>query len=605
MFKAQLQSFNDLSEGQHGATRVKALRQLLKKQHLGGFIVPRSDEHQGEYVPPSDERLAWISGFTGSAGVAVVLADKAAILVDGRYTGQSAVQTNGAVYQQVPIHEISLSEWLAENAPTGSHIGYDPALHTPGEIERLTKKLASHGIPLTAVAANPVDAIWSDRPAPPLAPVFLHPKKFAGETAIAKITSVQDKLARERLDALVVSDPHAVAWLFNIRGGDVTFTPLPLCYALVSQVGKPSLFIDGRKLTASVRAALAKLCTIHEPAALQAEMARLAPGKSIRLDHASAGIRLKNWVEAAGGIADIGADPIALMKARKNAVEQEGARAAHLRDGAALTRFLCWFDIHAASGTLTEIDAVGALEHFRRQNRQLKGLSFPSISGANAHAALPHYRVSETTNAPIEPGVFLIDSGAQYADGTTDVTRTIAIGKPAREIRERNTLVLKGMIAISLAVFPKGTSGAQLDSFARAALWQAGMDFDHGTGHGIGSYLSVHEGPHRISKLGTTPLEPGMIVSNEPGYYKPGAYGIRIENLVLVQPLEIEGAERTMYGFETLTLAPIDRRLIVKSLLTKGERDWMDAYHKRVRKALTPLLDIETANWLKSVTTPL
>ena len=604
MFEAKLQSFTESSDPSQGKARVAALRGKLASLGLDGFLIPRSDEHQGEYVPPCDERLAWLSGFTGSAGYAVVLADKAAILIDGRYTGQAEAQTDGAVFERVPIHEIGLADWLAANLPAGGKLGYDPALHTPGEIERISKALLALKAELTPVAANPVDALWHDRPAPPAARIVLHPLKYAGEKAESKIARVQAALAKARLDALVVSDPHAVAWLFNIRGGDVQYTPLPLGYALVPAAGKPTLFLAAEKVSATVGKTLEAIASRAAPGDLEGAIRAVSPGRRIRLDAASAGIRLKTWIESAGGTADVGADPIALMKAAKNEAERAGTRAAHIRDGAAMARFLCWFDAEAPKGRLTEIDAVAALETFRRETGALMNLSFPAISGANQHAALPHYRVSTASNIPIRKGVFLIDSGGQYQDGTTDITRTVAVGTPTREIRDRNTRVLKGMIAISRAVFPKGVSGAQLDSFARAALWQVGLDFDHGTGHGVGSYLSVHEGPQRISKLGTTPLEPGMILSNEPGYYKPGAFGIRIENLVLVEERPIAGAERTMYGFETLTFAPIDTRLIETKLLTAEEITWLNAYHKEVRTKLTPLLDSATKAWLKTATAP-
>ena len=604
MFQAKFQTFTESSDRSAGAPRVAGLRSKLSSAGLDGFLIPRADEHQGEYVPACDERLAWLTGFTGSAGYAVVLKDKAALLVDGRYTTQATAQSDVAVFDQVAIHELGLAEWLARHAASGMKIGYDPALHTPGEVERLSKALAGVGARLEPVSANPIDALWNDRPAPPCGKIVLHPAKFAGVTAARKITRVQEALGKDRLDGLVVSDPHAVAWLFNIRGGDVQYTPLPLSYAFVPAGGKPTLFAAPAKLAEKVAATLGKIAELANPRDLEPRLKAAAKGKRIRLDSASAGMRLKSWIESAGGTADVGADPIALMKAAKNAAEQEGARQAHLRDGAAMARFLCWFDENAPSGKLTEIDAVAALETFRREGG-IKNLSFPSISGANANAALPHYRVSDGSNAPIRKGVFLIDSGGQYEDGTTDITRTIAVGAPTKEIRDRNTRVLKGMIAISRAVFPKGTSGAQLDSFARAALWQAGLDFEHGTGHGVGSYLSVHEGPQRISRLGTTPLEPGMILSNEPGYYKPGAFGIRIENLVIVQPMTIPNAERTMYGFETVTFAPIDTRLVEVKLLTNDERAWLNAYHKAVRTKLTPLVDRKTAAWLKSATAPI
>ena len=605
MFEAKLQTFTESADASRGKARAEGLRGLFSGLKIDGFLIPRSDEHQGEYVPACDDRLAWVTGFTGSAGVAVVLKSRAALLVDGRYTSQAAAQSDTAVFEQVPIHEISLGDWLAGTVQTGSVIGYDAALHTPGEIDRLTEALGKSGATLAPVATNPVDTLWNDRPAPPSGRITAHPIAFAGETAAKKLARVQASLAAEKLDGLLVSDPHAVAWLFNIRGADVQYTPLPLGYALVPREGRPTLFLAPQKLTGKLAASLGKLADLASPRDLEARLRAVARGKRIRLDGATAGMRLKSWIESAGGTADVGADPTALMKATKNAAEQAGTRAAHIRDGAAMAQFLCWFDAYSGTGRMTEIDAVAALETFRRNTGALKNLSFPSISGANAHAALPHYRVSEASNAPILKGVFLIDSGGQYEDGTTDITRTIAVGAPTKEIRDRNTRVLKGMIAISRIVFPKGTSGAQIDALARVALWQAGLDYDHGTGHGVGSYLSVHEGPQRISKAGHVALQPGMIVSNEPGYYKPGHFGIRIENLVMVEERAIPGAERTMYGFETLTFAPIDTRLIDVKLLTQDEIAWFNAYHKAVRSKLTPLLDKHTAAWLKKATAPL
>ena len=605
MFKALLQSFSESADGSRAAARVAALRAAFASLGIDGFLVPRADQHQGEYVPACDERLAWLTGFTGSAGFAAVLKDKAALFIDGRYTGQAEKQTDGAVFARVQLPDQSLSGWLIAHAGAGARIGYDPALHTPGEVERLSGALKAAGQALVALDANPLDALWQDRPAPPLGKVVSHPLKYAGEATAAKLDRIRAALKADGVDALVISDPHALAWTFNIRGADVAYTPLPLGYALIPVEGRATILMAGEKLGDSIRKTLAPHADCAEPDALPSALAALAKGRRIRLDAASAGMRLKMAIEAAGGIADVGADPTALMKAQKNAAEQAGTRAAHIRDGAAMARFLCWFDAEAPKGKLTEIDAVAALETCRRETGALKNLSFPAISGANVNAALPHYRVTEGSNTPIRRGVFLIDSGGQYQDGTTDITRTIAVGAPTREIRDRYTRVLKGMIAVSRVVFPRGTSGAQIDTLARTALWQSGTDFDHGTGHGVGSYLSVHEGPQRISKLGTAPLLPGMILSNEPGYYKPGAFGIRIENLVMVQEVAIKGAERPMLGFETLTFAPIDTRLIDRKLMTADEIAWLNNYHREVRIKLSPLVDRATAAWLKTVTAPL
>jgi Xaa-Pro aminopeptidase len=454
---------------------------------------------------------------------------------------------------------------------------------------------------LVALDSNPLDAVWADRPASPLAPVHLHPKKYAGEEAAKKLARIEKALGSA--NGILISDPHAVAWAFNIRGSDVPHTPLPLSYALIVKGQKPRLYLDARKLDAKTQAALAKISFLRAPDALASDLREAGEeGLSLRFDAATASEKLVAALEKAGGMADVGSDPVALMKARKNSAELAGARAAHLRDGIAMVRFLAWFDSVATSGRITEIDAVAALETFRRETGALKDISFPTISGAGPNGAIVHYRVSEKTDRKIGKGFFLIDSGAQYEDGTTDITRTICIGKPSAEMRDRYTRVLKGHIAIARASFPKGTNGAQLDALARVSLWEAGLDFDHGTGHGVGSYLSVHEGPQRISKVSNVALEPGMILSNEPGYYKTGAYGIRLENLVVVKEAEIKGAERIMYDFETLTLVPFDTSALERLLLNRFEVAWINDYHARVYKALAPHLDRKTKAWLKKAT---
>ncbi|MBV9976700.1 MAG: aminopeptidase P family protein [Hyphomicrobiales bacterium] len=606
LLRSRFQNFAEVSERAEGPGRLTALRQTLEKEGLDGFLVPKADQHQSEYVPKSEERFAWLTGFTGSAGLCVVLPEVAAVFVDGRYTLQVRKEVDQASFTPVSTVDVSVEDWLAEHAPKDAVIGFDPALHTPDAVERLRKAVARAGARLVALGSNPIDAIWADRPAPPSGAVVLQDLSFAGESAAEKIKRVQAALEKEKLGALVVSDPHALCWLFNIRGGDAAHTPLVLGYAIVPKSGRPSLFLDGRKLDNAVRSSLAELAELEEPARFEEALRALGSAKSrVRLDAASAGERLRLAIKEAGGIPDIGRDPIALMKAVKNATEIEGSRQAHLRDGVAVTRFLAWLAMEAPQGGLTEIDAALKLEECRIETGLLKQVSFPTIAGAGPHAALPHYRVTTGTNRKLTPGIFLVDSGGQYQDGTTDITRTVAIGAPSDEMRDRFTRVLKGHIAIATAVFPKGSSGARIDGFARRPLWEVGLDFDHGTGHGIGSYLSVHEGPQRISALGNVPLEPGMIVSNEPGYYKAGEYGIRIENLVLVERREIEGADREYFGFETLSLAPIDLSLIDKSLLTTAETAWLNAYHGRVRTALSPFLDRETARWLGEVTRPL
>jgi Xaa-Pro aminopeptidase len=608
MFEARFQSFEDRTERAASGARVAALRTELARRGLTGFIVPRSDRHQNEYVPASEERLAWLTGFTGSAGAAIVLRERAVLFVDGRYTLQVREQVDTSLFAIEHLVETPPDRWIETNLTSADRLGYDPWLHTVESAERLAKACAAAGATLVAVEPDLIDAIWSDRPAPPLGPITLHDLRFAGEAAEEKLARIRAELAKLRADALVVSDPHAVAWAFNIRGSDVAHTPLPLAFAVVPQAGRPALFVDGRKLSNDVRDRLETLADVREPADFVQALAGLGQAhKTVRLDQATAADALARLVTSHGGKVARGPCPIALMKAVKNQAEISGARAAHIRDGVAVTRFLAWFDREAARGALTEIDAVAALESFRRDTGLLQDVSFPTISGAGPDGAIVHYRVTTKTNRGIAAGeLFLIDSGGQYQDGTTDITRTVAVGEPTAEMRERFTRVLKGHIAIARAIFPDGTTGAQLDSFARQSLWAAGLDFDHGTGHGVGSYLSVHEGPGRISKLGTTPLRRGMILSNEPGYYKAGAYGIRIENLVLVvEAAAVLGAEKPLNAFETLTLAPIDRRLVVADMLTPEETDWFDGYHARVAQMLAPLVDAETRAWLAAATRPL
>jgi Xaa-Pro aminopeptidase len=607
MFEARLQSFDDNSERAASAGRLAALRAELKRRRLDGFIVPRADRHQNEYVPPSEERLAWLTGFTGSAGAAVVLGKTAVIFVDGRYILQVRDQVDMSLFGVEHLVENPPDKWLAANLPAGARIGYDPWLHTADNAEKLAKAAANAGAALVPAEPNPIDSVWSDRPAPPLGRVVVHDLKFAGEEAAKKIGRVQAELAKLKADALVVSDPHNVAWAFNIRGADVAHTPLPLSFASVPKEGRASIYVDGRKLSNEVRDYLETLADVREPGAFPDDLKKLGAAKAaVQIDSATASDAFARLVSDAGGGVTRAGDPITAMKAVKNATEMEGARAAHRRDGAAVANFLAWFDREAPGDKLTEIDAVAALETFRRDTGLLKELSFPTISGAGPNGAIVHYRVTRATNRKISPGeLFLVDSGAQYQDGTTDITRTIAVGAPTTEMRTRFTQVLKGHIAIARAVFPDGATGAQLDSFARQFLWSTGADFDHGAGHGVGSYLSVHEGPARLSRLGTAPLKRGMILSNEPGYYKAGAFGIRIENLVLVVEVKIDGAEKPMNAFETLTIAPIDRRLIEPALMTGDEIAWLDAYHARVAETLTPLVPAATRPWLEAATRPL
>jgi Xaa-Pro aminopeptidase len=607
MFEAHFQTFEEPEGGVALTARLAALREELARRKLTGFVIPRADQQQNEYVAPSEERLAWLTGFTGSAGMAVVLTKEAAVFVDGRYTLQAAKQVDGKAWHVEPLVDPPPESWLEKHLVAGDRLGFDPWLHTSAAAERLAAACARAGAELVAVESNPLDSVWTERPAPPLGPVTVHGTQFSGELEAEKLGRIRGEIGKLGADALVLSDSHAVAWSFNIRGADVSHTPLPLSYALVPKDGRPTVFIDHRKLSNSARDHLEQNADVREPDALAPQLTELAQrGASIALDSATAADALSRLIAGAGGKVLRGSDPVALLKAVKNATEIEGTRAAHRRDAVALARFLAWIDSEAPSGALTEIDAVEALETFRRDTGALKDVSFPTIAGTGPNGAIVHYRVTRKTNRRIAPGdLLLIDSGAQYEDGTTDVTRTIAVGEPTGEMRDRFTRVLRGHIAIARATFPDGTTGAQIDTLARQFLWQAGVDFEHGTGHGVGSYLSVHEGPARISKLGTTPLKRGMILSNEPGYYKADAFGIRIENLELVVATEIAGAEKPMNGFDTLTLAPIDRRLIDLGQLSHSELDWLNDYHARVRREVRPHVDEATKLWLDAATEPL
>jgi len=607
MFEARFQTFEEAESGAALGPRLKALREELARRKLRGFVVPRADQQQNEYVAPSEERLSWLSGFTGSAGLAVVLDNEAALFVDGRYTLQAAKQVDREAWTIEPLVEPPPESWLAKHLHRGDRLGYDPWLHTSAAAERIAAACTRAGAELIAVESNPIDAIWADRPLPPLAPISVHGAQFAGEAEADKLDSIRAEIGKLAVDALVLSDSHAVAWTFNIRGGDVAHTPLPLSYALVPKAGRPTVFIDHRKLSNATRDHLEQAADVREPDALVPELTALAQSSaSIALDSATAADALSRLIKAAGGKAVPGNDPTSLLKAVKNATEIAGTRTAHRRDAVALARFLAWVDREAPKGALTEIDTVAALETFRRESGLLKDVSFPTIAGTGPNGAIVHYRVTRNSNRRIAPGdLLLVDSGAQYEDGTTDVTRTIAVGEPTAEMRDRFTRVLRGHIAIARAVFPDGATGAQLDTLARQFLWQAGIDFEHGTGHGVGSYLSVHAGPARISKLGTSPLKRGMILSNEPGYYKTDSYGIRIENLELVTATEVASAEKPMNAFETLTLAPIDRRLIEVAMLSEAERDWLNTYHARVRNEVRPHLDEADKLWLDEATAPI
>jgi len=602
------QTFDEVSSPGAAPERVKALRRELKARKLDGFLVPHSDEHQNEFLPPSAERLRWLTGFTGSAGTAIVLEVAAVLFVDGRYTLQARDQSDASIFEVLQIPEAKASKWLAAKLPKGGVVGYDPKLHTIKEIERLTESLGKAGITLSPQATNPIDLLWSDRPAPPAAPVVPQDIELAGRSAKEKIAEVQESLKRAKTDAGLLSMLDSIAWLFNIRGADISHSPLALAFAIVPARGKPQLFIDPAKLGGNVRGHLKAAAEILPPDALEARLKALGEKSArVRLDPETTPVRFAQALEAAGAKIIKGDDPCILPKAIKTKAEIEGARAAHVRDGAAMVRFLAWLDATAPSGRVDEVGAAIKLEEFRRDTGELKDISFDSISAAGPHGAVVHYRPTRAASLKLRPrSLYLIDSGGQYPDGTTDITRTVTIGTPTAKMRRDYTLVLKGHIAISTARFPKGTRGQDLDPFARRPLWEAGLDFDHGTGHGVGSYLCVHEPPQRLSRYGTAEFQPGMILSNEPGLYREGQYGIRLENLVLVTPpASIKGGDREMMGFETLTLVPFDRRLVDPSLLTRDELAWLNAYHAEVKRKIGPLLKGKDKAWLRQATAPI
>ena len=584
------------------AARVKKLRAMMQKNSLDGFIIPRANAHQGEYVAAQDERLAWISGFTGSAGMAVILTDKAAIFTDGRYQIQVAQQSDQNIFTCHHITTAPPSAWLADNLPDKARLGFDPWLHTISQIETLKKALGE--TQLIPCEPNIVDAIWDDRPPPPNAEVMAHDLAYAGCEAAQKCAQAADQLKQKKENAFILTEPTSIAWLLNIRGRDVPHMPVVLCFAILYENENVDLFIDPQRVPSDVQKTLGARLHIKPPAAFRTALDGL--GKSIvRLSKTQTAVWIFNRLQMCGAKINFDADPCLLPKAIKNRAEIDGARNAHIRDGAALTQFLCWLDETAPKQNIDEITAVKKLEAFRRTQNLFQDISFDTISGSGPNGAIVHYRVTEPTNRTLRDGeLFLVDSGAQYLDGTTDVTRTIAIGAPAAEMRKNFCLVLKGHIALASAVFPEGTSGHQLDALARKPLWEAGLDFDHGTGHGVGSFLSVHEGPQAISPRGSpVPLKPGMIISNEPGYYKKNAYGIRIENLVAVQRRDdLNQDDRKMLGFETLTCAPIDLNLVDPALLETHEINWLNVYHDHVRHVLTPLVDAHTAAWLKHAT---
>jgi Xaa-Pro aminopeptidase len=603
------QSFDEQADPSNCAPRLSALRAELKRRGLSGFLVPRADEHQGEYVPKRAERLAWLTGFAGSAGLAVVLDAKAAVFVDSRYTLQVRNQTDTSLFETLDSANDGTVKWLEANLSEGSRLGYDPHLHTQAGVERLRKTAEAAGAELVAVKDNPLDAVWADQPEAPAARAAIQPLSLAGEASDEKRARIAGEIKKRRADAAVLTLPESICWLLNMRGGDVPHTPFVLSFATLDRDGNVDLFMDERKSSPELREHLGNRVRLRAPEEFGPALEAFS-GKSVIADPNTASGFVFDRLNAGGAKILRAPDPVLLPKACKNAVEIEGVRAAHLRDGLALSKFLSWLAVNAPSGNLSEIDAAMKLEGFRHETGALKDLSFDSISGAGANGAIVHYRVTTKTNRNLRPGeLYLIDSGGQYEDGTTDVTRTVAIGAPSREMRERFTLVLKGHIALATARFPEGTTGAQLDSFARRPLWEAGLDYGHGTGHGVGAYLSVHEGPQSISSRGAAQaLIPGMICSNEPGYYKTGEYGIRIENLVVVREAAAPpGAERKLLEFETITLAPIDLALVETGLLTQGEKAWLNAYHARVRDAHWTKLenDAATQTWLAEATLPI
>ena len=593
------------------ADRLAALREQLKADRLDGFVVPLTDEHMSEYVGTYAQRLAWLTGFQGSAGAAVVLPAEAAIFVDGRYTLQVRDQVDGDHWSYQSVPETSIADWLKTHAPTGGRIGYDPWLHTREWVGKAREALADRGAELVAVRRNPIDAVWGDQPEPSRARLIVHPDEFAGKSSAAKRQEMADWLKEQKADAAVLAALDSIAWTFNVRGQDVDHTPVALAFTLVHSDGTADLFVASEKVGDDVRKHLGNGVRLHERDDFEGALADLA-GKAVVVDPERSVAAIFEALEGAGAKVIARRDPAVLPKALKNPVEIGGHKAAQARDGAALSRFLHWLSIEGPKGGLDELGAAARLHAFRQEGGDLRDLSFDTISGSGPNGAIVHYRVTEETNRPIETGsLYLVDSGGQYPDGTTDVTRTIAIGAPTAEMRDRFTRVLKGHIAVARAVFPNGTRGSQLDSFARQYLWAAGLDYAHGTGHGVGSFLAVHEGPQRISPAGSSqpggdePLRAGMILSNEPGYYKTGEYGIRVENLVLIVPRQVDGAEKEMLGFETLTFAPIDRNRVDTTLLTREERAWVDDYHAQVVEVVGGQLDGEALAWLEAQCRPL
>lgn len=600
------QTFDPVSDRSFASKHLPLLRAELQKQSLDGFVIPHDDEYQNEYIPAYAERLMWATGFSGSAGAAIVMKDKAAIFSDGRYTLQVRQQADDKFFDYEDIPATSPAAWLKENAPRGARIGYDPMLHTPDGVTKLEKAADAAEFELVRVDVNPVDAAWTDQPDRPLAKVRVHEMKYAGVNSAEKRKDIATAIQAKGADTVLITAPPSVAWLLNIRGGDVDRSPLPLARALVNADGTATLFVAPEKVDNALAGALGDDVDIRAEADVISALETLAAGGAkIAMDPALTPAKFVSTAKDAGATIVRMTDPCALPRATKNPVEIDGARAAHIRDGAAVTRFLHWLDTEAQRGDIDEITAAKKLEVFRLKNDSLRDLSFDTISGAGSNGAICHYRVSTESNLQLARGsLYLVDSGGQYPDGTTDITRTVPIGDPTDEMKDRFTRVLKGHIALATMKFPDGAAGGQLDAFARKPLWDVGLDYDHGTGHGVGSFLGVHEGPQRIAKAGSDePLRPGMILSNEPGFYKAGEFGIRIENLIVVtEPVAQEGGERPMMAFETITLAPIHLDLVDKTLLTNTEREWLNAYHARVRATVSPLLPEDIKSWFENAT---
>jgi Xaa-Pro aminopeptidase len=602
------QTFDETTDRSFGPKHVPLIRKAMAEQGLDGFVVPHEDEHQNEYLPAANDRLAWATGFTGSAGAAVILKDKAAVFVDGRYTLQVRDQVDQGSFEIRDLVDGGVPAYIETATAKGQVIGYDPRLHSPDALDRLRAAARKAGAVLRPVSPNPLDTAWGQaRPPQPVAPVTPHPLQYSGEDSASKRHRLGEGLAEQGAQAAVITAPASIAWLFNVRGGDVIRSPLPIGQAILNADGSARLFLDPQKVTPDLPAWLGNEVRLETPGDLAEALAELK-GKTVLVDPGQSSSWYFEALGSAGATVQRGEDPCVLPRACKNPVEIEGTKRAHARDGAALTRFLHWVATEGQVNPPDEIEAVSKLESFREETGALKDLSFDTIAGAASNGAIVHYRPTERLNKRTEKGsLLLVDSGAQYLDGTTDVTRTVAIGDPSAEMCERFTLVLKGHLALARVRFPAGTTGSALDALARMALWAHGLDYDHGTGHGVGSYLGVHEGPQRIAKLPNfVALRPGMIVSNEPGYYKEGGYGIRIETLQFVtEPAMIEGGERPMLGFETLTMAPIDRRLVVAAMLTAEERAQLDAYHARVLAVVGPQVPADVRAWLETACAPL